>query len=250
MIFYKSKSKKYRLFLLLYLILWVLLFEFIIPVNKFIPKPSSVVSAFPALWNEYSLAFNLFSTLFAVYIPLIVAYLMIKYLAAILLRDNHIITQFIVSLEWFSEYIPGVIFGFFLIFWFPLSEYTEFLFAFGTAFMGLLIKVKREAEILNPAYIDAARSLGADMNVIRKRILWSNMQPNLINYLSELHFYLWLLLIVFEFIKGGFGIGSVFSDVLRYSDLSGLFILSAITGLLIFTGDLIIKFLGKRYLRW
>jgi ABC-type nitrate/sulfonate/bicarbonate transport system permease component len=250
MIFLKTKNKKYQALLASYLLVWILLFEFLLPPNKFLPKPSIVLSALPDLWNRYNLPENILSTLAVIYFSLGAAYLAIRLLRKFIIRENNFLNTFLISIEWFSEYLPGIVIGFFLIYWFPASEFIEFIFAFAVAFTSLLIKVKNLSPSVKREYIDAAESLGADDSAIIENVSWRSLQPEIFNHLVKLHFYLWMLLLIFEFAKGGYGMGVIYSDALQYRDLSALFLISIITGAVIFIFSGLLKYIKRKFYAW
>ncbi len=250
MISQKTYRKKNLHFLLAYFLLWVILFEFILPVNQILPKPSIVLMSFSALWKDYQLPVNLISSVSSIYLSLIIAYFLIYLLSKFILNEKHIVFDFISSLQWFSKYIPGIIFGMLLIYWLPDSPYTGFIFVMLTALSSFIIKLQDESKKVKQEYIEAAESLGAGKSVIAKKVIWKAVEPELFNHLLELHFYVWSLLLVFEYIKGGHGLGTIFRVALTYKDLSALFTTALITGIVIFAGTKLIKYFRNKYFHW
>jgi taurine transport system permease protein len=233
-----------------YFFLWIIFFEFILPVNKILPKPSIVLESFPALWSYYNLPANFLATVSTVYISLFLAYLLVKFLSPYLKEKDNSITVFINSLEWFSQYLPGIIIGLLLIFWFPNSAYIEFVFAFATAFISIMIKFQNESDSADEEYIISAKSLGLNENEITKKIIWKNVEPKLMEHVFSLHLYLWSLIIIFEFIKDSSGLGVIFRQALEYQDLSAIFSVFLITGITIFLGTLLLKYFKKKFVFW
>ncbi len=125
-----KKPRPVYYLVLTYLFLWIIFFEFILPVNKILPKPSIVLESFPALWNYYNLPANYLATISSIYISLFLAYLLVKFLSPHLKEKDNSITVFINSLEWFSQYLPGIIIGLLLIFWFPNFRIYRICFCF------------------------------------------------------------------------------------------------------------------------
>ncbi len=238
----KVHLRKIYYFLLTYFLLWIILFEFILPVNQILPKPSTIIESFPDLWNDYKLLLNYLSTISVVYISIFLSFFCVKILSPYIKEKDNFISVFINSLEWFSEFIPGILIALLLIFWFPDSEYIEFVFAFATSFTSLIIKFQNESENADEEYIVAAQSLGLNESELTKQIIWKNIQPKLMAHILSLHFYIWTMLIVFEFIKGGLGLGVIFRRALEYKDLSAIFSVFLITGLTIYFGNLILKY--------
>ncbi|MDO8549017.1 MAG: hypothetical protein Q7S39_02550 [Ignavibacteria bacterium] len=246
----KSHLTKIYYFLFTYLVLWILLFEFVLPVNQVLPKPSIVIESFGSLWTDYDLLINFLSTISVIYISLTLAFFSVKILSPYLIEKNNFISLFINSLEWFSEFLPGIIIGLLLIFWFPESEFVEFIFAFTTAFTSIMIKFQNESENVDKEYILSAQSLGLGENKLTKLIIWKNVQPELSEHIFNLHFYLWSMLIIFEFIKGGLGLGVIFRQALDYKDLSAIFSVFLITGLTVYLGTLVLKYIRNKFIFW
>jgi ABC-type nitrate/sulfonate/bicarbonate transport system permease component len=245
-----TSKRSHLIFVLIYFILWVILFEFILPVNNILPKPLIVIQSFGDLWKDYNLPFGFLNTVASVYLSILIAYLAVHYLSHIFVGRKNIIIDFIHSLNWFSTFLPGILIGLLLIYWFPGSVYIEFVFAFGTAFLSLVIFFQKSIENLKPEYIDAARSLGITENMIKRKIIWKALQPEIFNHINELHLYIWSLIIAFEFIKGNTGLGNIFRLALLYRDLSALFSVFIIVGIMIFLGKMIIKYLHKKFAFW
>jgi ABC-type nitrate/sulfonate/bicarbonate transport system permease component len=246
----KNSIKPIYYLIISYFLLWIILFEFILPVNQILPKPSIVFESFPDLWSDYNLLPNYLSTLSVVYISLFLAYFFVRNLSPYLKETNNYISVFINSLEWFSEFVPGIVIGLLLIFWFPESEYIEFVFAFSTAFTSIMIKFQNESENIKDEYFISAQSLGLSDNKITKLVTWKDAQPKLMEHILNLHYYIWSMLIVFEFIKGGLGIGTIFRQALEYKDLSAIFSVFLLTGITVFLGTLGLKYIRNKFVFW
>ncbi len=231
------------------LFIWIVLFEFILPSNNFLPKPSIVLLSFSALEGVYHLWINLSISISELYFSLIISYLITK-----ILCENfswfHFVFNIAGSIHKLFNYVPVIIFGIFLVLWFPNSNYTGFVFVFLISLISMLIKTKDGSLKIKKEYFDASISIGADQKMISKNVIWKSVQPILLDYMTEIHIYLWISLILFEFINGSFGLGAIFKIALKYKDLSALFSISIITGLLIFLGFNIIKFIRNKFIHW
>lgn len=245
-----TTKKSSLLYILVYFILWIVLFEFILPVNNILPKPSIVIQSFGALWNDYNLPSAFLNTISCIYLSILAAYLLTHFLSHIIVNSRNSIGDFIHSLNWFSKFLPGILIGFLLIYWFPDSIYTEFIFAFVTSFLSFIIFFQNRIEKPQSEYIDAARSLGVTENRIKREIIWKSVQPDIFNHVFELHLYIWSLIIAFEFIKGNYGLGEIFRQALLYKDLSALFSTFIIVGVAIFLGKTVISYLNKKFAFW
>ena len=246
----EGTSRRKIYILITYFFLWIILFEFILPVNKFLPKPSIVILSFSDLWNFYKLPQNFLYSVAVIYLSLIVSYLLLYFLRNILLLKNHFFADLILSFHWFFNYVPAFILGLYFIYWLPRSFYTEFIFIFLTSFLMMVVKLKEKAPKVNKEFFEAAISLGSSGKVIREKIIWKALQPALIKYILELHFYLWLVLLAFEYIKGGFGLGNIFRMALGYKDLSILFSATIITGIVIYLGSFSIRYIKNKFIHW
>lgn len=245
----ENRKAVYR-YLLIYLVLWIILFEFILPVNKILPRPSIVIGSFSYLIKDYNLFANYISTVAVIYIALLAAYYAVFFVAGLPGKENRILTNFIFSLEWFSEYIPGIVLGLLLIFWFPASEYIEFIFAFFSAFIPMMIKLVRSVKLVPGEFILSSKSLGFNENFINKKVKWKFCQAEIFKSLKKIHFNLWLVLIAFEYIKGGYGIGNIFQRALAYEDMSAFFTAAILTGLTIFIGSSVLNYISDKIIFW
>jgi len=245
-----EKKETVYLYIALYFLLWIILFEFILPVNNILPKPSIVIQSFPSLISDYNLLPNYISTIAVIYIALVTAYYTVRYLSYLPGKENKAAINFIYSLEWFSEYIPGIILGLLLIFWFPKSEYIEFIFAYLAAFFPMMIRLQNSRVKVPSEYILSARSMGFGEGYISRRILWKFSQAEILSHIQSIHLNLWLMLIAFEYIKGGYGIGNIFQRALIYNDLSAFFSAVIITGITVYIATTSLKYIKNRIIFW
>lgn len=250
MIFQKKTGNSPYIFLLIYLLLWFILFEFIIPVSDVLPKPSIVVQSFDALWSDYNLLINFLSTVSSIYLPLIISYFFVMVISGFLYNRQNNFTAFINSVHWFSKYLPAILIAFLIIYWFPESNYIEPVFVLFTALSSMIIFYQLNIKNVKQEYIDSALSLGVTKFQLNRKVIWKSIQPKLFSHFVELHIYIWSMIIAFEFIKGGFGLGVVLKKALQYRDLSALFSIFIITGITIFIGQTIIRYLKKKFVFW
>lgn len=245
-----NKKKIVYYFLSAYLLLWIILFEFVFPVNRILPKPSIVILSLGDLWHIYNFGLSYLSTLSIIIFSIVSAYYLVWLFRIPLLSESGINYGFITSAEWISNYIPGVIIGLLLIFWFPDFEFVDLIFAFSAALVSLVIKFKKEIKHVKPEYIDSVRSLGASKKIIAKKVIWKSIEPALFNHLIELNFYLWTVLVIFEYIKGTHGLGSVLRLTIQFNDLSAFFTSLIIIGLTIFFLVLLGNLIKRKYFFW
>lgn len=245
------KSRKYSsgILILFYLVLWILLFEPILPANSIFPKPSTVFLAFGDLLFKYQLTWNFLSTVSAIYLPLILAFYLCKILFPIIIR-KHIFSDMILSLEWFSRYIPGIVLAMILIYWLPQSDVTKYLFAFLISFTTLMFRAKYLAENIAPEYSLGLKTFGISSELIARNVVWKAVQPELIAFTVKQNIYLWASILLFEFINLGVGLGTIFRKILLFKDLSGLLMMFVIIGFSIFLTTQLLSFIKNKFYFW
>jgi ABC-type nitrate/sulfonate/bicarbonate transport system permease component len=243
-------EKKYTYFLSGFVILWIILFEFVFPPNHFLPKPSIVVLSIISLFRDYQFLVNLLSSISAIYLSAIAAGLFLWLFRRYLINNKNIFGYIAFSLDWISGIVPGILIGLFLIVWLPDSEFSKYIFIFFACFTCLIKKLENELKNVKSEYIDVSVSLGAPKNFISDKVCWKAIEPALAESMTDLHFYLWSMLIVFEMINGGLGLGEVLRAAILYKDLAGLFASVLIICLIIFAGSTIIKYFKNKFIFW
>lgn len=245
------KSGKYSTpyLVLLYFLLWILLFELILPVNNIFPKPRIVFQSLFDLLKTYQLSWNYLSTISAIYFPLIVAYYLSRFLFPIILQKS-VFSDIVLSLEWSSRYIPGIILAMILIYWFPQSEFTKFIFAFLISFTSFIFRSKNLVENLGSEYSLALQSFGIETNSIWRKVIWKAIQPDLMAHIIRQNIYLWASVILFEYVNLGFGLGTLLRKILQFKDLSALVMTFIIIGISIFISTQLFKFIKNKFYFW
>ncbi len=231
-------------------ILWIILFEFILPENNFLPRPGIVLLAIPALFEDYHLLANFFTTISAIYLPALLAYLFLFLFRQWIFAESgliHLKTKFISGL---AIFVPVILAGIFLVFWFPHSFYPEYLFSFIVSASWWLIEAGVQSDTMNENYRIAFQSFGADDRFLSKHISWFEMLPRVFSKLPRFHLHLWGLILMFEFIMNYYGLGAILRQTLRFHDLSALFLLSIIISLFSAAGYAFIKTLESRFIFW
>jgi ABC-type nitrate/sulfonate/bicarbonate transport system permease component len=241
---------KYIYLLLVLFILWFLLFGYVFAPNQILPEPSIALLSLISSFKDYHLLVNIVSSFSAIFIPLIVAYFFLWTFRIILINYKKQFDSLALYIKWISSIFPGILLGLFLIYWFPDSEIIKYLFIFIISLAFLTDKFEKSIKTVNSEFIDSAISLGAGKNFLSNKIYWKSVEPFMADSLIDIHFYLWSILIVFEFIKGGFGLGAVLSKALLYKDLSALFTSVLIIGFIILISTFIIKFFRNKYFYW
>lgn len=240
--------RSYSLFLIL-LLLWIILFEFILPSNKVLPKPSIVLQSFSSLWIDYNLLLNISSTIGIIYLSLTVGIILSKYLAVLLMEKNSLI--FLVKKKNRSFWVLLIIICLFLApIWFADLYFSKIIFAFSVSLIAFTIKNVNEWMKVEVDFIDAMRSLGFSTHIIRSKILTKLSEPIVMAYGKDYQFQLWLLVIIYEILNEREGVGFMIKKIVEYHDLSGAFALLFIIAFTIIMVNKIISVLIKKLSYW
>ena len=228
---------------------WIVLFEFFLPVNNILPKPTIALQSIYDLFKEYKLGWNYLITISVIYLSLILAYYFVLILFP-LIHTRNFISDLISAVDNLFKYVPQIILATILIIWFPNSDTTPFIFAFLFAFMSLVIFSKPLVDSLSSDYYDMIKTFGVNNKIISRKILWKAVQPELIQHIIKLNFHLWASIIIFEFINLSSGLGVILRQILQFRDLSAF--LAYFFGLVIsiFISTKLIIFIKRKFFFW
>jgi len=231
------------------LFVYVLLFEFILPVNGLLPRPSYLVKLFSIVRVEYNLAPALLSTLLVVYSSLIISYLTIYSTVPFLFQWFVKYKNSFVVLSLF-KYIP--LFFVIIIFnlWFMDKLYGELIFAFLFSLTLSLNKLFKETGNVKEEYILVAKNLGLTPKEISEQVYWKSVQPQFLKYFEKVHILLWSILLAYEFIGNANGLGKVFQEASADSNLTAIIIVGIIISIFILFGNLVIESFRIIFTSW
>ncbi len=231
------------------LFIYVILFEFILPVNQILPRPTLLWDSFFALWSDYNLLPYMAVTTTVVYLTLIAGYIFVDLLSNIF-TNLFLKYPAIMIFPALFKYFPAFVFTVISYFWFSESLSGEFIFAIFISLFFILNILNKEIHSVPQHYIESGVSLGLKKKDLYKKLIWKYSQAEIFIQLKRLHYYLWSFVLLFEFIGGSGGIGSIFHLTVKYDDLSAVILLGFIVYLLIWIGDLIIDIIRKRFIFW
>ena len=244
-----SKSKTPVSVLLTLLFVYVILFEFILPFNNVIPKPTLILESLVSLWNDYNLFDAFASSTSVVYVSLLLGYLIVNFLSGYLIKIYFEFPGIYNGLKIF-RYFPAFFYAVLFAFWFPTSLLAEFIFVLIAAIFFYGLSLIDQCSKADEAYIDSAKSFGLSNQKIYSKVVWKNCQPEVFKSTYTIHYYLWILILLFEFIGGVEGFGSLYKSVLEFSDFAGLFALAVVIAILIWLGNLAIKVIENKLIYW
>ena len=244
----KSKNIKNSLYLFLSLLfVYVILFEFILPINRVLPKPTVLFESFSHLWAYYNFGMALASTIGVVYISIGLGFILTWLLRSIIIKLLLGYVKSINTLQLF-RYFPAFFFVILFTFWFDASITAQFIFS-TLAFIFLLIQninlelpsVREEYKLvavnLNPAKFDS-------------EIFWFSILPKLFIQMKKIHYYIWTLVLLYEFVSNSFGLGSIYRSILEYNDFGALITVALVISLLIWLGSFLIQFAKNKLASW
>ncbi|MDH7603598.1 MAG: hypothetical protein QHH13_01735 [Melioribacter sp.] len=240
------KNQFYFLFTLLFI--YILLFELILPINKILPKPSLLIESFSSIWADYNLLASMALTTTCVYFSLTLASVFVFVIFKHLLYYINLFKEIYNTIA-FYKYIPSLFLVVIFIFWFNDSIIAEFIFGF--IFVAALLKISLFDEMKNikEEYYIAAKNLGLSEKEIFQKVIFKSLEPSLFQKLIQIHYSLWIIILIYEYIDGN-GFGGAYRKILLYNDFAGIFALTLIITLLIWLGSSLLKFIQKKYFFW
>ena len=168
----KNGSTKSKLtFLIALIFIYVMLFEFILPVNKVLPKPSLLVETFISIWPIYHLLQALAITTTVIYTAIAIGYLVTVLRSRFIIRASYELPHSVESLKLF-RYFPPFFVAILFVFWFGDSLYAEFLFALLAVTFMLSSNLYSEAKKVKKEYLLVSKNLGVPQNKIYSKVIW------------------------------------------------------------------------------
>ncbi len=243
----KFKSKIVLTVTLIFI--YILLFQFILPVNKVLPKPSLLIESFIIIWSDYNLLTSLAVTSTVIYLSLILSSIVIYWLGKVIImiameyRNSYELVQLL-------KYFPAFFFAIIFVYWFGNSIWGELLFAFCISLFFLKRNIFDLSINVKETYIITAKNLGLLNNEIYSDVIKKAIFPKLYNSLKPIHNYLWIIILIYEFISQKNGLGGVYYTALLYNDFTALFSVAILISLLIWIGDFMINFITKKIFFW
>ena len=245
----KNASKNNLLFFITILFVYLLLFEFILPVNKLIPRPTLVTDSFIHIWSDYSLVYALSSSLTIIYSMLVLGLALLHFGSSFFVRIIVEYRESLLTLRLF-RFIPVFALAVFFAFWFSDKLLGEFIFAFLVIFLSLFKKLFEEVKSVKEEYITVARNLDLSPGDISSGVFWKSALPELIKYFKNNHSYFWTLILLFEFTGNSFGIGSIYRQALAYNDFTALFTITILVTILIWMGNYLLGLINNKLFPW
>lgn len=231
------------------LAVYFILFEFFFSSNSVLPIPTLLIESFPVLFKDYSLLFEGSLTVGNVYLALTLGYLLVSIFIAPIIKIFLRFNKGGWELSIFKIF-PAFFYALLFAFWFPASIAAQLVFTFIAVVFFLLAEIKSKINDVKPEFIIAAKGLSADSSKIYRDVYWNSIKPAVFKSLFTAHYYVWTLILVYEFITGFHGLGSIYNLLLSYNDLAGLFALAIINSFLIWIGTVLIGLIKDKLIYW
>ncbi len=241
------QTQKNLKFIFSLFVLYLILFEFIIPKNKFIPQPTTFFESFLHLWSVYDLLFPLLSTASIVYLSIFISFLFVYYFRSLIIKNVITYRSKLQVLNVF-KYIPAFFIVLLFSLWFRDSFSAEIVFAILVSLVMIVKKINELILDVKKEYVIFAHQVNP--NKIFSEVYWKSILPKLFTYLYELQFYLWILILVYEFISESYGIGSIYKQALTYFDIGAVFSISITVSMIIWLSNFIIKLIEMKKIFW
>jgi ABC-type nitrate/sulfonate/bicarbonate transport system permease component len=236
-------------FLFILLFIYICLFEFILEPNKIFPKPTLLGESFISIWKDYDLLFALIITTSVVYLAVIIGY-GILYLIKNLLCRIYFSYPSIISASKIFKYFPAFFYAVMFDYWFHGSYLAEFCFAI-LAFVSLMTVAFIEAvKNVKEDYLLFAKGLNLKNETVFSKVIWNYCRPELYKAVKKYNFYLWVIILLFEYIADIEGLGRVYSQMLAFKDLAGLVSVAVIMAVIIYLSNKAIGYLSTKLIHW
>ncbi len=237
----KSKS----IFFIVIAFIYISLFEFILPVNKILPKPSLLFESFFSIWPVYDLFIAFAITTTVVYLSLAAGYLLLILKSRYIIMAAYEFANSVDTLKLF-RYFPPFFVAILFTFWFRDSIAAEALFGLLTVLFILGNKLFVESKNARQEYLLVGQNLTLSKNEIYSKIIWKSVEPKVFGELTRAHYFLWIIIMIYEFISNIQGFGGVYRSALLYNDFSALIAIAIFISIIIWLGNLVIKAIGNK----
>jgi ABC-type nitrate/sulfonate/bicarbonate transport system permease component len=207
-----------------------------------------LLESFFSIWPVYNLFIAFAITTTIVYLSLAIGYLLL------IVKSRYIITaayEYNNSVEtlklfrYFPPFFAAILFAF--CSGFNCSRSIIRLLSVAFILGGKLFVESKNAK---SEFILTGRNLGLSKNEIYSKIIWKSVEPVVYKELSRVHYFLWIIIMIYEFIAEIEGFGGVYRIALLYNDFSALISIAIFISIIIWLGNVIIDVLGKKMFSW
>ncbi len=248
-LFKSDRQKIISSFISALIFVYILLFEFILPANKFLPKPTILLDSIHSLYLDYNFTSAFLFTFSAIYFVMLVSFILIRIAGSIGFKIVQLFPGLIVLFDIGKYFIPLFLVLLFEL-WFGNSAIGEYLFIL-IIIMGLLkSRLFNSFLSIKEEYLLSARSLGVSEKVIINKVIWKSLEPKLFDEISKNHISIWGVVLIYEFVCKTSGIGNTIYNALKYNDLSVIIIVILFLFATFFIMEYFLTRIKKKYFFW
>ncbi len=232
-----------------FILLYIVLFEFTIVTQNIFPKPSLLLESFISLWSEYKLLGGLAETTAVLFPAILFVILFIEVGIRIILTlfiEYSGVKNIVASFKYFSFFFFSL---FFNLLWAD-SLLVEFIFVYFFVLSELLQVISSSLKLVRKEYIHSAKSLGFSKGEILSKVIWKDIKPSVYSNLVVMHTRTWIVVIIYEFVGSLNGVGSIYKLAYNYNDILAVISLGIFIALLVLLINYLIKLVVARLIFW
>lgn len=235
-------------------LLYLILFEFLFPTNRFFPSFSVVWFSINELIEKYNFLSRFVSTFAAVYLTFFISYVIVRMSFNFVISKNSVNSKYIPSyldivLSFFAN-LPFVLIIFLILLWFPDFIFNKYLISL-LILLSINFSYLRGIKVSdNSDYFLFYKSLGLSDSFIFNRIIFKLKEPEFFLLQLENHSFIWSVVIISEFIQQNEGIGYIFFNAHRYNDISLMFSLFLFIATIVFVINFLLKIFFHKVYFW
>gem|GEM_PF-3476419 len=229
------------------LVIYVLLFDFVLPPLKAFPRVELIWESFLYLVAKHKILSGLGMILSGIYISFLVAFIslfLFKRQVFALLGNYPL---FFRNLNIFGFATPLVFTGIFVLFFSDgiLSEFA-FLFILSLSFLINVFSENFPARYVT--YEEAALGLGKNRREI-SNVVWKGLLPFVKESLPRFHKRIWLYVLLLQMFYAS-NLGGVFYQLIEFKDYAGFYAFAIALWIVIGVNHLIIKYFAEKVIFW
>lgn len=241
----KSKVIFFSRLISVLIFIYILLFEFILLPNQFLPKPSILIDSFISLFGDYNFGYALLHTTSIIYAVIFLLYWMYRLLNSITIKFSGLIPFKLNYTAYAVIFAP-----LFLSFWLDFPLWGEVLYVFIVVDFQFFKTVHNSLREIKPEYILASKSLEISQKDIETKIIWNLVKPEIFKSYKQINITTWMSVILFEYFTALDGTGSVLTSLILYHDFSGIIAFILIVTVVILVANYVIGYLHKKFADW
>jgi ABC-type nitrate/sulfonate/bicarbonate transport system permease component len=242
---YKTFAKIFAWFVLVYIIL----FEFIIPFNPLFPAPSIMIETIPDLFSKYNFANALGFTVLAVLFVPIGGFACFYFTRTPVIKyfRKYDFTRWLPST---FNFFPVVFFVFIMALWIGDSFVGEVVALMLVSGFNQKIAMAYRVKKLPVHFSLFAQSAGISEKQINGDIFGKLLFPYAFEKIGALFFEGWMYAMFYEIVSGNEGVGRVIYTAIKYGDISTFFLVLLILIVVIYLSGLAYKAIQYKVVRW